>query len=72
MRWLEMIDAKNECEKHLSSIKEIASTLGETTLMEICGGHTNAIMKYGIRELLPENINLISGPGCPELDSASS
>jgi hydrogenase expression/formation protein HypD len=38
--------------------------------MEICGGHTNVIMKYGIRELLPENIKLISGPGCPVCVSA--
>ena len=60
-----MTDEPKKCENHLATIKQIASTLGETTLMEICGGHTNAIMKYGIRELLPENITLISGPGCP-------
>lgn len=35
------------------------------TLMEVCGTHTMAIFKYGIREILPENIRLISGPGCP-------
>lgn len=34
-------------------------------LMEVCGGHTNTIMKYGIKQLLPSNVNLISGPGCP-------
>ncbi|MCD6100395.1 MAG: hydrogenase formation protein HypD [Candidatus Marinimicrobia bacterium] len=34
-------------------------------LMEVCGGHTITILKYGLRELLPENVNLISGPGCP-------
>jgi hydrogenase expression/formation protein HypD len=34
-------------------------------IMEVCGTHTMAIFKYGIRELLPENIKLISGPGCP-------
>lgn len=33
--------------------------------MEVCGGHTHAIQKYGIGNLLPETINLISGPGCP-------
>jgi len=33
--------------------------------MEVCGGHTHAICKFGIRDLLPQNINLISGPGCP-------
>jgi hydrogenase expression/formation protein HypD len=33
--------------------------------MEVCGTHTLAICKYGIRNLLPGNIRLISGPGCP-------
>ena len=33
--------------------------------MEICGTHTQAIGRYGIRKLLPEDIRLISGPGCP-------
>jgi len=34
-------------------------------IMEVCGTHTMAIFKYGIRDVLPSNINLISGPGCP-------
>lgn len=33
--------------------------------MEVCGGHTMAIHKYGIPSLLPDNIELLSGPGCP-------
>ena len=33
--------------------------------MEVCGGHTAAIHRFGITSLLPENIKLISGPGCP-------
>jgi len=33
--------------------------------MEVCGGHTMSIQKFGIPSLLPENIRLISGPGCP-------
>lgn len=53
---------------------EMARQLGETlknyrgrpvTIMEVCGTHTMAIFRYGIRSLLPENIRLISGPGCP-------
>jgi hydrogenase expression/formation protein HypD len=35
------------------------------TLMEVCGGHTAAIHRFGIPSLLPSNIKLISGPGCP-------
>lgn len=34
-------------------------------IMEVCGSHTMAIGRYGIRPLLPENVALISGPGCP-------
>jgi hydrogenase expression/formation protein HypD len=34
-------------------------------LMEVCGGHTWAIQKFGIPSLLPDNISLLSGPGCP-------
>lgn len=34
-------------------------------IMEVCGTHTMAIARYGIRSLLPEGIELISGPGCP-------
>ena len=34
-------------------------------IMEVCGTHTNAIFRHGLRSLLPEGIELISGPGCP-------
>jgi len=37
----------------------------EIRIMEVCGGHTITIYKYGIKDLLPENIHLLSGPGCP-------
>lgn len=35
------------------------------TLMEICGGQTHAIVKYGLNQLLPPEVTLIHGPGCP-------
>ena len=34
-------------------------------IMEVCGTHTNAIFRHGLRSLLPKHIELISGPGCP-------
>jgi hydrogenase expression/formation protein HypD len=34
-------------------------------LMEFCGGHTHAISRYGIKDLLPVNVRMIHGPGCP-------
>lgn len=34
-------------------------------IMEVCGGHTHSIYKYGIDDLLPSNVELVHGPGCP-------
>ncbi len=34
-------------------------------LMEFCGGHTHALFRYGVQDLLPANVRLIHGPGCP-------
>ncbi|MBB3104824.1 hydrogenase formation protein HypD [Azomonas macrocytogenes] len=42
-----------------------ASPLRLYHLMEFCGGHTHAIFRYGIVDLLPDNVRLIHGPGCP-------
>ena len=35
------------------------------SIMEFCGGHTHAICRYGIEDLLPANVDMIHGPGCP-------
>jgi len=43
----------------------VAGYSGQMTLMEVCGTHTMAIYQHGIRALLPEQVRLISGPGCP-------
>ncbi len=42
-----------------------AMDIGTVRLMEVCGTHTMAIAKSGIKQLLPENVRLLSGPGCP-------
>ncbi len=41
-------------------------------LMEFCGGHTHAIMRYGLRALLPATVDLRSGPGCPVCVTANA
>ncbi|WP_415407860.1 hydrogenase formation protein HypD [Sulfurovum sp. CS9] len=47
-------------------IAEDAAKLSKPiNIMEVCGGHTHTIMKYGLPQLMPENINFIHGPGCP-------
>ncbi len=50
-------------EKILEAIKELP--VGNVNLMEVCGTHTMAIAKSGIKSLLPSNVKLLSGPGCP-------
>ena len=46
-------------------IAQTAQGLPQMTIMEVCGTHTHAIRRHGIRQLLPGNIRLVSGPGCP-------
>lgn len=51
-------------EKLISSLKS-NKLVNKINIMEVCGTHTMAISRYGLRQLIPETINLISGPGCP-------
>ena len=47
-------------------IESLAKELNrDINIMEVCGGHTHSIMKYGLPQLLPNNIKFIHGPGCP-------
>jgi hydrogenase expression/formation protein HypD len=51
-------------------VKRLADAIHAATtrpwwIMEICGGQTHAIIRFGLDELLPKHINLIHGPGCP-------
>ena len=49
------------------AVEEIERLAGDRHLkiMEVCGGHTHTIYKHGIENVLPENIELVHGPGCP-------
>ena len=47
----------------LSEIRAV--TTKKWAIMEVCGGQTHSIIRHGIDQLLPENIELIHGPGCP-------
>lgn len=42
-----------------------AACKNDWTIMEVCGGQTHAILQYGLEDLLPANISLLHGPGCP-------
>jgi hydrogenase expression/formation protein HypD len=41
-------------------------------LMEFCGGHTHAILRYGVRQLVPKTVEMRSGPGCPVCVTAAA
>lgn len=57
------MDNRELIDKLVKEIKLKASS--SISIMEVCGTHTQAISRYGIKDLLPSNIKLISGPGCP-------
>jgi hydrogenase expression/formation protein HypD len=46
-------------------IRRLADPRRRYRIMEVCGGHTHAIYRFGLKDLLPSNIELIHGPGCP-------
>jgi hydrogenase expression/formation protein HypD len=63
---MKLLDEYRDPEKvveYLDAIKKIVNR--RHNIMEICGGQTHTIVKYGIDEIIPDKINLIHGPGCP-------
>ena len=57
----------------ISNIAGKIADLGvSANLMEVCGTHTMAIFKFGIRSLLPKGVKLLSGPGCPVCVTSSA
>ena len=63
MKYLAEFRSPQTAQKLVRAIAEIATQ--SWRIMEVCGGQTHSIMKYGIDQLLPEQITLIHGPGCP-------
>jgi hydrogenase expression/formation protein HypD len=56
--------------RNASRVKKLTQELSRITtkpwvIMEICGGQTHSFMHFGIDQLLPPNIELVHGPGCP-------
>ena len=63
MNQLKKIDEKKDVSIILNNITSLAN--GHLRFMEVCGTHTVSISRSGIRSVLPKEIELISGPGCP-------
>ncbi len=51
--------------KAAEEIRRLADRGRSYRFMEVCGGHTHAIYRFGLKDLLPPNIDLVHGPGCP-------
>ena len=59
-------DAGRELGRRIGAVGQRLADQGrQVKLMEVCGSHTMAIARFGVRDLLPANVRLISGPGCP-------
>ncbi|MDH5509650.1 MAG: hydrogenase formation protein HypD [Nitrospinota bacterium] len=66
MKYVDEYRDKEAAEKQAEDIRRSAARLdGKVTFMEVCGTHTMAIYRYGIRSMIPDTIKLVSGPGCP-------
>jgi hydrogenase expression/formation protein HypD len=63
MKYLDEYRDAEAARKYAHEIARI--TTRSWVLMEVCGGQTHAIVKFGLDELLPRNLELIHGPGCP-------
>ncbi len=63
MKYIDEYRDADAARKYASEITRITSK--PWTIMEVCGGQTHAIIKFGIDELLPDKIRLLHGPGCP-------
>ena len=63
MKYQDEYRDKDKVRKVLEKIKEISKK--RVSLMEVCGTHTMSIFRNGIKDVLPKNIRLLSGPGCP-------
>jgi hydrogenase expression/formation protein HypD len=73
MKYLDEYRDPKVAEALVARIRKTAEKIDhEVRIMEICGSHTVSIFRTGIKSLLPENVRLISGPGCPVCVTAMS
>lgn len=52
-------------ERAAEEIRRLADPARHYRVMEVCGGHTHSIYRFGLQDLLPANLELVHGPGCP-------
>ncbi len=65
MKYVDEFRDKNLARKLAATIKSEVDPRRQYHIMEFCGGHTHAIFRYGVPDLLPGNVHFVHGPGCP-------
>jgi hydrogenase expression/formation protein HypD len=65
MKYVDEFRAPELISKAGEEIRRLANSDRHYRIMEVCGGHTHAIYRFGLKDLLPPNVELIHGPGCP-------
>ncbi len=65
MRYISEFRDRVLAEKLAKGIAQEADAARDYHFMEFCGGHTHAIFRYGVQDLMPENVHFVHGPGCP-------
>ena len=65
MKYVDEFRAGDLAEKLARQIASEATPERTYHFMEFCGGHTHAIFRYGVQDLMPENVHFVHGPGCP-------
>lgn len=65
MKYIDEFRQQALAQQLAEAIAKEAGTGRDYRLMEFCGGHTHAIFRYGVQDLMPDNVDFIHGPGCP-------
>ncbi len=65
MKYVDEFRARDLADKFAAAIEQAADPDRSYNLMEFCGGHTHAIFRYGVQDLMPDNVRFVHGPGCP-------
>ena len=70
MKYVDEYRDRAKAEILVREIEALATTIDRGAgrliqIMEVCGGHTHSIFRYGVEGMLPKEIELVHGPGCP-------
>ena len=65
MKYVDDFRRQDLAQRLSAAIRATADPQRQYNLMEFCGGHTHAIFRYGVQDLMPDNVRFVHGPGCP-------